>query len=172
MTVVTLALGAAVWMPTQALAAPPVLNSVSHTNRHPTATWTLPPGVLSRVAEVATSPATSTDGYFFSENVKAFDTLEDAQTNWVYNLQLDPGVYYVHIGGVDWPCFLNDMCPVREFSQTMTLEIPKPPPPAPPVRCRVPNLIGVGVATAKIRIHRAHCSVRSVWGVCVPPIRA
>ena len=33
------------------------------------------------MAEVATSPATSTDGYFFSENVKAFDTLEETQTN-------------------------------------------------------------------------------------------
>src|SRR5215218_3388472 len=88
-----------------AVAAPPVLTSVSHVNRHPAATWTLPPGVQSRVAEVATSPATSTDGYFFSENVKAFDTLEDAQTNWVYNSQLDPGLYYVHIGGIDEPCF-------------------------------------------------------------------
>jgi hypothetical protein len=84
------------------------------------------------VAEVATSPATSTDGYFFFENVKAFDTLEDAQTNWVYNSQLDPGLYYVHIAGIDEPCFFNGMCPVREFSQIMTLEIPPPPPPPPP----------------------------------------
>jgi hypothetical protein len=66
--------------------------------------------------------------------VKAFDTLEDAQTNWVYNSQLDPGLYYVHIGGVDWPCYLNDMCPIREFSQVMTLEIATPPPPPPPPR--------------------------------------
>jgi hypothetical protein len=112
-----------------AVAAPPVLTSVSHVNRHPTATWTLPPGVLSRVAEAATSPATSSDGYFFSENLKAFDTLEDAQTNWVYNSQLDPGVYYVHIGGFDSSC---GPCPTREFSQIMTLEIPNPPPPPPP----------------------------------------
>ena len=46
------------------------------------------------MAEVATNPATSTDGYYFFENVKAFDVLEDAQTNWVYNFQLDPGTYY------------------------------------------------------------------------------
>ena len=124
--------GAALVFASPAVAAPPVLTSVSHVNRHPAATWTLPPGVLSRVAEVATSPATSTDGYFFSENVKAFDTLEDAQTNWVYNSQLDPGVYYVHIGGVDEPCFFAGQCPVREFSQIMTLEIPNPPPPPPP----------------------------------------
>jgi hypothetical protein len=127
-----LILGAALVFASPAVAAPPILTSVSHVNRHPAATWTLPPGVLSRVAEVATSPATSTDGYFFSENVKAFDTLEDAQTNWVYNSQLDPGLYYVHIGGIDEPCFFAGLCPVREFSQVMTLEIPKPPPPPPP----------------------------------------
>jgi hypothetical protein len=42
-----------------ALAAPPVLVSASHVDRHPAATWTLPPGVKAQVAEVATSPATS-----------------------------------------------------------------------------------------------------------------
>jgi hypothetical protein len=62
-----------------ALAAPPVLTSVRHIDRHPAATWTLPSGVVAQIAEVATSPATSTDGYFFSENVKAFGLLEGAQ---------------------------------------------------------------------------------------------
>jgi hypothetical protein len=69
-------------LPANALAAPPVLTSVGHVQRHPEANWTLPPGVKSRVAEVAVSPATSTDGYFFQENVKAFSTLEDSQTRW------------------------------------------------------------------------------------------
>lgn len=123
--------GAALAFVSPALAAPPVLTSVSHIDRHPAASWTLPPGVTSQVAEVATSPATSTDGYFFSENVKAFDTLEETQTNWVYNYQLDTGLYYVHIGGLDEPCFFAGLCPVREWSQVMTLEIPKPPPPPP-----------------------------------------
>ena len=114
-----------------AAAAPPVLVSVSDVNRHPAATWTLPPGVTSRVAEVATSPATSTDGYFFSENVKAFDVLQPTQTNWVYNSQLDPGTYYVHIGGLDEPCYYAGQCPVREFTQVATLVIEAPPPPPP-----------------------------------------
>jgi hypothetical protein len=109
---------------------------VSHVNRHPAASWSLPPGVTSQVAEVATSPATSTDGYFFFENV-----------------------------------FLAGLCPVREFSQIMTLEIPKTPPPPPPLRCRVPNLIGLGLARAKIRIRRAHCSVRLVRRVRAPDAR-
>src|SRR5215207_4247006 len=109
------------------VAAPPVLISVSHIDRHPAATWTLPAGVKSKVAEVATNPATSTDGSFFFENVKAFDVLEDSQTYWVYNFQLDPGTYYVHISGLDEPCFFAGLCPVREYSQILTLVIPAPP---------------------------------------------
>src|SRR5512133_3539473 len=129
-----LIVGATLLFASPAIAAPPVLTSVSHVDRHPAATWTLPPGVTSQVAEVATSPATSTDGYFFFENVKAFDVLQETQTSWVYNSQLDPGLYYVHIGGLDWPCFVAGLCPVREFSQIMTLEIAAPPPPPPPPR--------------------------------------
>jgi hypothetical protein len=98
---------------------------VSHVDRHPAATWALPAGVKSRVAELATSPATSTDGYFFFENVRAFDVLQDAQTNWVYNLQLDPGVYYVHVGGYDEPRVLAGHCPF-ESSQIATLVIEAP----------------------------------------------
>ena len=33
------------------------------------------------------------------------------------------------------------------------------PPPSPPVRCRVPRVIGLRLAPAKARIRRAHCSV-------------
>ena len=108
-----------------ALGAPPMLQSVGQINAHPTATWTLPSGVQSRVAEVATKPDTSSDGYFFNENVKAFDTLDDGQTTWVYNSQLDPGTYYVHIGGFDPNC---QACPVREFSAIKTLTITAPTP--------------------------------------------
>jgi hypothetical protein len=46
----------------EALAAPPVLQSVGHTNRHPTATWTLPPGVEAAALEIATRPETDSDG--------------------------------------------------------------------------------------------------------------
>jgi hypothetical protein len=106
-----------------AFAAAPVLASVGSVSRHPTATWTLPAGVQAKVAEVATSPATGSDGYFFDENVEAFDVLTDTQTSWTDTSQLDPGTYYVHIGGLDEPCFYAGKCPVREFSQVMTLEI-------------------------------------------------
>lgn len=123
---------AALAFATPTVAAPPVLTSVSHVSRHPGATWALPPGVKSQEVEVAVSPATSTDGYFLFENVRAFDVLEDAQTNWIYNVQLDPGTYYVHVAGVNEVCFYAGLCPIREFSQTMTLVIAAPPPPRPP----------------------------------------
>jgi hypothetical protein len=122
LVLIAVAAGFAAIAPT-AFAAPPVLASVGSVSRHPTATWTLPPGVQAKVAEVATSPATGSDGYFFFENVKAFDVLTDTQTSWTDTFQLDPGTYYVHIAGLDEPCFLAGKCPVREFSQVMTLEI-------------------------------------------------
>jgi hypothetical protein len=103
-------------------------------------------GVVARVAELATSPATGSDGYFFFENVKAFSTLEDTQTSWTYGFQLAPGTYYVHIAGWDQPCL---PCPIREFSQIATLVIssaPAPPPVAPKVSLLVTKA-GVGVGT-------------------------
>jgi hypothetical protein len=109
-----------------AAAAPPVLTSVRHIDGRPAATWTLPPGVTSQVVEVATSPATSTDGDFFSENVEAFDLLEDAQTSWVDDFQLDPGVYYLHVGGFEEPCYFAGLCPIQEFTQIGTLRIAPP----------------------------------------------
>ena len=120
----------------QAVAAPPTLLTVGHVNRHPTATWSLPPGVESRVVEVATSPAAASDGYFFFENVVAFDVPEPSQTSWVYGFQLDPGTYYVHVAGYD-PACAYEPCPGREWSNMMTLVIPRPPPPPPNDRPRI-----------------------------------
>jgi hypothetical protein len=73
-----------------ALAAPPVILTVGQVSQHPTATWSLPAGVESRVVEVATAPATGSDGYFFAENVKAFDVPQPTDTSWTYTYQLDP----------------------------------------------------------------------------------
>jgi hypothetical protein len=111
-----------------ALAAPPVILTVGQISQHPTATWSFPAGVQSQVVEVATNPATGSDGYFFFENVKAFDVPQPTDTSWTYTFQLDPGTYYVHVGGFDSTC---GACPVREFSSILTLIIPAPPPPPP-----------------------------------------
>ena len=136
MTVVTLALGAAVWLPATALAAPPVLTSVGHIDGHPTATWTLPPGVETNNLEIATSPVTprGLPGFFLDENVRVFTNPEATQTSYVSVHQLDPGTYYVHVTGQDRPCFFAGRCPYIEFSQIMTFVIEPPPPPPPPPR--------------------------------------
>jgi hypothetical protein len=134
----------------EAFAKPPTLLSVGHVERHPTATWSLPPGVEAKVAEVATSPQTASDGYFFSENVVSFDTLEPTQTSWTYGFQEEPGTYYVHIAGIDTPCFLASQCPVREFSQIITLVIPATPPPPPPVATAVLTVIKLGTGSGTV----------------------
>jgi hypothetical protein len=136
-----------------ASAKAPILQAVGHVDRHPTATWTLPAGVKSAVVEVASSPSTSSDGYFFNENVVAFDVPNETDTSWTHNFQLDPGTYFVHVGGIDEPCFFAGQCPVREFSQTMTLVIggsptsPPPPPPPPPSALLSVSRSGLGSGT-------------------------
>jgi hypothetical protein len=103
-----------------ALAAAPVLLSVGHVDRHPTATWSLPAGVQSRVIEVATSPATEGAGEFVAANVTTWDNLDDFQTSWTSSDQLEPGTYYVHVSGFHLSC---GPCPLREYSNVLTLVI-------------------------------------------------
>jgi hypothetical protein len=85
-------------------AARPQLTSVGQKTRHPSATWTLPPQVDASVIEIATSPETASDGQFFSENVEVFDVLRETDLSWLYEQQLKPGTYYVHVKGFDNSC--------------------------------------------------------------------
>jgi hypothetical protein len=144
----------ALLVPAEAVAAPPVLLTVgSVSGGHATATWSLPPGVQSRVIEVATSPTTGSDGYFFTENVKAFDTLQETQTSWTNTYQTDPGTYYVHVLGLDNPCFFANQCPVREASNVMVLTIGSstpPPSPSPSLKSLTVSTIGTGSATGTV----------------------
>jgi List-Bact-rpt repeat protein len=111
----------------------------------------LPLGVSSRFVEASTNPATDSNGQFFFENVLAagaFDTVSDSQTTWTYNFQSKPGTYYIHVAGLDTACFFADLCPVREFSQMMTVTIPNaspPSPPAPPPLVSYPISVSVTV---------------------------
>jgi hypothetical protein len=107
-------------------AAPPTLLSVGQYQRHLTASWSLAPGAQSQVVEAATSPNTGSDGYFFTENVVLFDTLEDSQTSYLSTSQLSPGFYYVHVASLQPDC---PPCPVREWSSVLTITIPADPPP-------------------------------------------
>lgn len=63
-------------------------------------------------------------GYFFSENVVAFNVPEPTQTSWVYGYQLDPGTYFVHVAGYEPGCVA---CPGRQWSNVLVLTIPSPP---------------------------------------------
>jgi hypothetical protein len=117
---------AALVVPTVALAAPPTLVAVGHVKQHLTARWTLPPGVESQLIEIATDPALSTDGAFVGEHLVHFDLLEAGQTSYTSSgPRLNTGVtYYVHMNAIDWPCFFVFACPVREWSNVLTLRIP------------------------------------------------
>jgi hypothetical protein len=117
-------------VPTAAVAAPPTLVAVGHVEQRPTARWTLPTGVESQLIEIATDPALSTDGAFIGDNLVLFDLLEASQTSWTSTVhRLKTGVtYYVHMNAIDWPCFFVFACPVREWSNVLTLRIPNAAP--------------------------------------------
>jgi len=120
--------GAAFVFVSPAVAAPPVLTSVGHVQRHPEANWVLPP-TASRawVLEIARRPETGSNGYFFEENRVVFEILDRAQTHFLDDERLDVGTYYVHVS------VFNDICDPAcvEWSQTLELTIEAPPLPPP-----------------------------------------
>jgi hypothetical protein len=117
------------FLPASSLAAAPVLTRVGSTERHPSATWTLPPGVTSDVIEIATKSDTGSDGSFFTENVVVFDPLQPTQTSWLGSDQLRAGTYHVHVKGFDETgCDSNPPGPCDYFwSNMLTLTIPAVP---------------------------------------------
>jgi hypothetical protein len=140
-----------------AAAAPPSLLTVGHTRGHPSATWTLPPGVEAQVLEIATEPTLASDGYFFAESRVVFDLLEPGQTSFLSDTALRAGTYYVHVSGFDRTCFYADQCPVREWSQTAPLAIA--------VQLTKPTI----AVTRYMYIRQL--SVRVTWGGNVPSAR-
>jgi len=130
-----------------AAAAPPTLTAVGQTQRHLTAMWSLAPAGESTVIEAATSPNTGSDGYFFTENVVVFDTLESLQTSYLSTSQVDPGTYYVHVASFDPDCL---PCPIREWSNILTVTIPPDPPPPPPLDTTAPSVVFGGRSTQRL----------------------
>ena len=108
----------------EAQAAGPVLVSVGHVQRHPEATWTLPAGADAWTLEIATQPATGSDGSFFDENRVVFEILSRTQTHYLSSGQLGFGTYYLHVSSFNSGC--EPTC--VEWSQTLELVIERPPP--------------------------------------------
>jgi hypothetical protein len=143
---------AALFVPTAASAAPPMLVAVGHAKQQLTARWTLPPGVESQLIEIATDPALSTDGAFVGENLVHFELLEAGQTSYTSTDQrLKTGVtYYVHMNAIDWPCFFVFACPVREWSNVLTLRIPNLAPVLQSRRWNASRTLRAGKATLQV----------------------
>jgi hypothetical protein len=103
---------------------------------HPFVRWqmddTQPASTNVWVVEVATAPTTSSDGYFYSENVAAFDIIDSRARSgeWVYNYRLDPGTYYVHLKYENVDTYNTWWGNVRLF----TIAPPPPPPVVVPTR--------------------------------------
>lgn len=143
---------AALVVPTAAPAAPPTLVAVGHVEQRPTARWTLPTGVESQLIEIATDPALSTDGAFIGDSLVLFDLLEAGQTSWrSRDRRLKTGVtYYVHMNAIDWPCFFVFACPVREWSNVLTLRIPNVAPVLQSRRWNASRTTRSGTATLQV----------------------
>lgn len=109
-------------------ATAPTLASVGQQNRHPTATFGPLTGVDSVTIYFASKPDRASDGSFLQENIKDDALLTDdeiAAGSWLYESQLDPGLYYVMARASDYECYQNPNC-IDGFSNMLTLTIPKP----------------------------------------------
>jgi hypothetical protein len=113
----------ALFTPGRARAAPPASFSVSQVDRVPSARWSLPPSVQPSTIEIATNPATDSDGYFVAANVVLSEVVAANATSWQSRYFLPPGVYYTHLSGHDSSCFPT--CPYAEWTPISTLSVPE-----------------------------------------------
>ena len=105
-----------------AAAAPPTLVFAGHVNRHPAATWTLPPEAEASEIEVATSPATRAGGAFLRANVVDSHLLGSRQTSWRSDAELQRGgTFYVHVSAADYGCA---ECADEEWSNVLSFTLP------------------------------------------------
>ena len=149
-------------VPAAAFAAPPILQSVNfdQSSKVLTVSWSLPPGVQSRVLEVNTNPALDSEGYFLFGASNGyygpkiiFELPEPTATSWVDSYSdLPAGHYYVHIAGLDTTC---SSCASPEWTELGTFDVSPPPPPAP--RCVVPKVTGKSLRTARTKLGASHC---------------
>ena len=84
--------------PAAAWATPPSITSLQPTGGGVTVTWTLAQDEDSDYVEIASLPATDSDGFFDQAVVWSWPDLAD--TTWT-SPELAPGTYYVHVRGRD-----------------------------------------------------------------------
>ena len=107
--------------------APPVLSSVGHVKRHPTAACILSPGVRSEEIEVATARVRLSSGAFRGANVIIRASLAPTQRSWLHTSELRPGRYYVHVRGFAPNCSNDPSCGSGEqWSNVRMLVMPGP----------------------------------------------
>jgi hypothetical protein len=112
---------------TAAASQPPTLLSVAQTNRHPSATFSIP-GADDATIYLADKPDRATDGSFLQENVKEVGLLttdEIQRGSWLDSSQIDPGLYYVLLRATDYDCIGQPTC-LDGYSNMLTLTVPKP----------------------------------------------
>jgi hypothetical protein len=110
-----------------AAALAPTLLSVREEQRHPVATFSAP-GADDATIYLSTKPDRATDGRFLEENIADLDflTADEIQAGrWLYESQLDPGLYYAMLRASDDDCAGEPGC-TEGFSNVVTLQIPKP----------------------------------------------
>lgn len=116
---VPLAAAASLLLPPASLAAPPVLTSVQYQPGVLTATWTLPPGTQASTLEASLSPKLDAEKGF--ANLDLFKELKPNALSVVVRQRIEPGKYYLHVGGSNLDC---DQCPDIEYSKVMTFVVP------------------------------------------------
>ena len=115
-----------------ARAAPPSLDSVGQASRRITASWTLPPGMLTYSIEISKSGETQPDGenkgsYIGTPGLMVLELLtKTSYASW----QIFPGgTYYVHVAAWDTTKCSSMYTCEKEFSSSLPVVVPAPDPP-------------------------------------------
>jgi hypothetical protein len=167
-----LVFSAALAAPQPALAAPPVLASVTHQARHPVATFSAP-RADSVTIYFASRPDRATDGSFLSENIKELDIMTDSEIQsgrWLDENRLDPGTYWVMLrASPDFDaCYIfdsgtYDAACANGFSNLVMLTIEKPR-----VRYTVSATVYKSLAEATLRLRATPLGEKVPYRLCYP----
>ncbi len=134
------------------------ITSVTQVTGHAQVSWTLAPGWCSNVIGVASSPATGSDGSFFSENYVDGGILQGNQTSWLSSVAAivpwanlyAPRDYFVRV-----EAYACDFSAGPEWSDTATITVP-------PLALNAPVALTAKNVSLEIMDHNTFASVRAV----------